>query len=417
MSQVTHYTLPNGLTVLLKEIHTAPVISMWTLYRIGSRNERTGTTGASHWVEHMMFKGTKKYPAGILDGLIDRVGGQWNAFTSHDSTMYYETLPAEHIDLALDLESDRMTNALFDPEETESERTVILSERRGSENQPTFWLREEVRTTAFKVHGYHHEIIGDVHDLTTMTRDQLYAHYQHHYTPANAVLVMAGAFKTDDIRQKIDAYYGHIPNRTKPNLFSRPEPAQLGERRVLVERPIKTAFVMVSYRAPEGTHPDWLALSVLDSVLSGAGGSIDNKTSRLYGALVKSEICASMGGNLSETIDPYLYTFSMTLRDGHTHQEAETILLAELDKICQDGITSKELTRAKKQARANFAYETESITNQAYGLAQSSALGDHTWHDTYLARLESITTDDVLDVARRYLVPQNRIVGWLIPTG
>lgn len=417
MSQVTHYTLPNGLTVLLKEIHTAPVISMWTLYRVGSRNERTGETGASHWVEHMMFKGTPKYPAGVLDGLIDRVGGQWNAFTSHDSTMYYETLPAEHIDLALDLESDRMINAQFLPDEVESERTVILSERRGSENQPMFWLREEVRSTAFKVHGYHHEIIGDTHDLITMTRDQLYGHYQRHYHPANAVLVLSGAFDTATMRDKIEQFYGHIANGTKPVLFSRPEPAQMGERRVLVERPIKTRFVMVSYRVPQATHPDWLALSVLDSILTGAGGSIDNKTTRLYQALVKSEICASMSGNMNETIDPYLYTFSMTLRDGHTHQEAESVLLTELDKICQDGITEAELTRAKKQARANFAYETESITNQAYTLAQSSALGDHTWHDTYLARLELVTVEDVHNVARRYLIPQNRTVGWLIPTG
>ena len=417
MSQVTHYTLPNGLTVLLKEIHTAPVISMWTLYRVGSRNERTGETGASHWVEHMMFKGTPKYPAGVLDGLIDRVGGQWNAFTSHDSTMYYETLPAEHIDLALDLESDRMMNAQFLPDEVESERTVILSERRGSENQPMFWLREEVRSTAFKVHGYHHEIIGDTHDLITMTRDQLYGHYQQHYHPANAVLVLSGAFDTATMRDKIDKFYGHIANGTKPVLFSRPEPTQIGERRVLVERPIKTSFIMVSYRVPQATHPDWLALSVLDSILTGAGGSIDNKTTRLYHALVKSEICASMSGNMNETIDPYLYTFSMTLRDGHTHQEAESVLLTELDKLCQDGITQAELTRAKKQARANFAYETESITNQAYTLAQSSALGDHTWHDTYLARLELVTVKEVQNVARRYLIPQNRTVGWLIPTG
>lgn len=417
MSQVICYTLPNGLTILIKEIHTAPVISMWTLYRVGSRNERTGETGASHWVEHMMFKGTPKYPSGVLDDLIDRVGGQWNAFTSHDSTMYYETLPADHIDLALDLESDRMTNAQFDPAEVESERTVILSERRGSENQPMFWLREEVRSVAFKVHGYHHEIIGDTHDLMTMTRDQLYSHYQRHYQPANAVLVLTGAFDSATMRDKIDAYYGHIPNGTKPILFSRPEPEQIGERRVQVERPVKTSFVMVAYHVPGATHPDWLALSVLDSILTGAGGSIDNKTTRLYRALVKSEICASMSGNMNETIDPYLYTFSMTLRDGHHHQEAESVLLAELDKICQDGITEAELIRAKKQARANFAYETESITNQAYTLAQSSALGDYTWHDTYLARLELVTVADVLAVARRYLIPQNRTVGWLIPTG
>ena len=194
MTNVHHYRLDNGLTVLLKEVHSAPVISSWVAYRVGSRNERTGQTGISHWVEHMLFKGTERYPAGVLDRLIDRVGGQWNAYTSSDFTTYFETLPSEHIDLALDAEADRMQNALFAPEEVESERTVIISERHGSENSPVFWLREEMRAASFRVHGYHHTILGDMPDLLTMTRDELYAHYRRHYVPSNAVLAIVGAF-------------------------------------------------------------------------------------------------------------------------------------------------------------------------------------------------------------------------------
>ncbi|MEP7292145.1 MAG: pitrilysin family protein, partial [Chloroflexota bacterium] len=173
MSSVTRHVLSNGMVVLLKEVHSAPIVSWWVMYRIGSRNERTGTTGISHWVEHMMFKGTEQFPPGYLDKAIDRVGGSWNAQTFLDYTAYYETLPASEIDLALRLEADRMTNAQFDPEEVESERTVIISERQGAENSPMFWLGEEMQAAAFRVHGYHHEIIGDMTDLHTMTRDDL----------------------------------------------------------------------------------------------------------------------------------------------------------------------------------------------------------------------------------------------------
>lgn len=415
--KTTRHTLDNGMTVLLREAHHAPVISWWVMYRIGSRNERTGHTGISHWVEHMMFKGTEKFPPGYLDKAIDRVGGQWNAFTSMDFTMYFETLPAEHIDLALEAEADRMLNAAFDPEETESERTVIISERQGIENRPTFWLREEVRAAAFRVHGYHHEIIGDMADLETMTRDDLYNHYQRHYTPANAVAIAVGAFDTDEMLEKVKSIYGDLPTQPKPELFTRQEPEQIGERRVMVERPGNTRFIEAAWRVPPATHDDWFALEILDSVLTGPGGGVDNKTSRLYQALVKSEICVSMGGGVQESIDPYLYTIMLTLRDGRTHEEAETALLKEIDRVREDGITQAELDKARKQARAAFAYGTESITNQAYYLAQSAVLGDYDWFDNYIGKLEAVTVEDVQRVAQQYLVPRNRTIGWLIPTG
>lgn len=414
---VSQFTLENGLTVLLKEVHSAPVISSWVAYRVGSRNEHTGQTGISHWVEHMMFKGTERYPTGVLDREIDRIGGQWNAFTSTDYTMYYETIPAEHVDLVLDAEADRMVNAMFDPEETESERTVIISERQGSENSPMFWLREEVRAAAFRVHGYHHAIIGDMVDLHTITRDDLYTHYRRHYCPNNATLVMVGAFDSAEMRQKIEHYFGNIPSGDDLSLFNRTEPEQQGERRVVVERPGTTAFLMMAYHVPASTSDDWFKLELLDSILTGPGGDVDNKTSRLYRALVKTEIAASIGGGLNQTIDPYLYGIVATVRDGRTLDETEATLLEQINHIIQDGITEDELWKAKKQARASFAYEHESVTNQAYWLAQSAILGDVNWNENYLNRLDAITAEDVQAVAAKYLTSRNRTVGWLIPTG
>ena len=416
MSKVTRHTLANGLTVILKEVHTAPVISWWVAYKVGSRNEPTGKTGISHWVEHMMFKGSEQFPMGVLDREIDRAGGQWNAFTSMDYTMYYETLPADKIDIAMRAEADRMINAQFDPNETESERTVIISERQGSENRPIFWLQEEVRGAAFRVHGYHHSIIGDETDLRTMTRDDLYHHYRYHYTPSNAIAIGVGAFDTEHMMAKIEEYYDTIPAGATPTLFVRPEPPQQGERRVTVERPGKTTFYEICHRVPAAIHEDWAKLEILDKVFTGSSGASDNKTSRLYQALVKTEIAASVGGGITPTIDPYLYSIIVTLREGRAVEEAESVILDEMARLQTDGITEAELTKAKKQAKASFAYSTESVTEQAYWLAKSIMLGDENWFEHYVDRLTAITVEDVLEVANRYLTPKNRIVGTLIPT-
>ncbi len=416
MPTLTHHTLPNGLTVLLREVHSAPVISWWLAYRVGSRNEPTGKTGISHWVEHMMFKGTERFPAGALDREIDRAGGQWNAFTSMDATKYFETLPAHRIDIAMQAEADRMTNAIFDPDETESERTVIISERQGAENQPTFWLGEEVRGAAFRVHGYHHEIIGDETDLRTMTRADLYRHYRHHYHPANAAAIAVGAFDSGDMLAKIEGLYGAMEAGATPALFSRPEPLQQGERRVIVERPGKTAFFELCHRVPSANHEDWFKLRLLDAILSGSSGASDNKTSRLYQSLVKTEIAAGIGAGMTPTVDPYLYSIIVTLRDDRAPQEAEAVLLDEIARLQTDGVSEAELNKARKQTRAAFAYSTESVTEQAYWLAQSFILGDVNWFDKFTDRLMRVSAEDVLDVAKRYLVPKNRVVGVLQPT-
>jgi zinc protease len=409
------------MTVILKEVHAAPLVSWWVLYRIGSRNERTGQTGISHWVEHMMFKGTDQFPRQELEKMIDRQGGFWNAQTSFDYTAYFETMPADRIDLALRLEADRMQNVKFLPEEVESERTVIISERQGLENSPTFWLGEEISAAAFRVHGYHHEIIGDMADLQTMTRDDLYEHYRAYYAPNNAIAVAVGAFDSAEMLERIKALYGSIPPRPLPRAFARPEPEQNGERRVRVERPGMTAFLEFAYRAPAAQSEDYFKLAVLMSVLSGpsgpGGSNIDNKTSRLYRALVESGIAASVDGSLYPSIDPHLMSFSVTVAEGRTLEEAEAALEAQIERVRSGDITPQEVAKAKKQARASFAYSTESVTGQAFWLAFCENIQSYEWFETYIDRLDAVTHQDVLDAARQYLQPKNRVVGLLIPTG
>jgi zinc protease len=189
--ELRQYKLTNGMQVNLKEIHSSPIISHWVWYRVGSRNELSGKTGISHWVEHMQFKGTAKFPGGVLDRAISRDGGMWNAFTYLDWTTFFETMPSDKIELALDLESDRMVNSIYDPKEVNSERTVVISEREGNENDPLFKLDEEMQEAAFKKHPYRNEVIGSIADLNAIQRDDLYQHYRTHYCPSNAVLAVA----------------------------------------------------------------------------------------------------------------------------------------------------------------------------------------------------------------------------------
>jgi zinc protease len=413
--------LRNGLEIRLKEIHTAPLISSWIWYRVGSRNEYAGITGISHWVEHMQFKGTPKFPAGMLDRAISRDGGYWNALTWVDWTSYFETMPADRIDLALQLEADRMVHSEFAPSEVKSERTVIISERQGHENEPTFRLYEEVQAASFRVHPYHHTVIGDMADLQAMTRDTLYNHYRRFYIPNNAVLAVAGDFRARSMLKRIRELFGPIPRGPRPEFQPRLEPEQYGERRVTVEGPGETPFLNVVYHVPPGIDPDFYPLAVLDSILTGAsslnffGSGISNKTSRLYRALVEGELAASIRGGLSATIDPYLYSINVVVRPDHTAEETLEALDREIEKLMAHPIEMEELTKAIKQARALFAYNSESITNQAFWLGFSEMFAEYVWFETYLDRLVEVTPEDVLEVARKYLSPSNRVVGIYLP--
>ena len=415
-------TLSNGLTVLTQEVHNAPVASFWVFYRVGSRNEVPGKTGISHWVEHMLFKGTPQFPKGEIDRQIARNGGMLNGMTSTDYTTYFETLPADRFDLALRLEADRMVNSVFDPEEVEAERTVIISERQMNENQPPWLLYEEVRAAAFKVHPYHHQVIGWLTDLQTMTREDLWQHYQTYYTPNNAIAVAVGDFETERLLERIRELFEPIPRGPEVPEVRFQEPPQRGERRVQLRGEGETAYVQAAFHVPEAAHPDFYPLVVLDSILGGAkpmslfGGAYPtNRTSRLYKALVETELASRVGTSVQPTIDPYLFFVSATVRTGRTCQEVEDALWAELRRVQEEPVTQEELERAIKQARAQFVYSRESVTSAAYWLGFSSIIADPTWLERLLDRLAAVTAEDVQRVAQTYLTETNRTVGWYVP--
>jgi zinc protease len=419
----TKTQLSNGLLVSLKEIHSAPIISHWVWYRVGSRNETQGYTGISHWVEHMQFKGTPQFPATVLDKAISREGGFWNAFTYLDWTTYFETMPADKIDLALRLEADRMVNSAFDPTEVASERTVIISERQGNENEPLFRLGEELQALAFRVHSYHHEVIGDLVDLQTMQRDDLYRHYRRYYTPNNAVLAVAGDFETREMLRRIEEQFGPIPAGEPLSPRLRPEPAQSGERRFTLEGPGETSYIQFAHHAQAASHPDFYPLTVLDSLLTGPsnlnmfGGGISNKTSRLYRALVEEELAVSVHGGLSATIDPFLHSITIVVRPDCSPEAVIARLEDEIKRLQNAPPPPEELARAVKQARALFAYGSESITNQAFWMGFSEMFSSYDWFTSYLDNLAAVTPEDVQRVAQTYLRPQNRIYGVYLPAG
>jgi len=418
---ITRVQFPNGLLVSLKEIHTAPLISHWVWYRVGSRDERPGLTGASHWVEHMQFKGTPQFPSGVLDKAIAREGGFWNAFTFLDWTTYFETMPADKIDLALRLEADRMLNSAFDPTEVDLERTVVISERQGNENEPLFQLGEKLQSAAIHVHTYHHQVIGDMVDLESMSRDDLYNHYRSYYAPNNAVLAVAGDFKTGQMLDRLRQLYEHIPAVSEPRRYRLVEPAQQEQRRVTVEGPGETTYVQAAYRSPAATHPDFFPLMVMDSLLSGPSnmnlfsGGLSNKTSRLYRALVETELAVSVSGGLQATIDPYLHVITIVVHPQSSAEQAVAALDQEIQRLQESAPSRDEVARAVKQARALFAYGNERITNQAFWLGFSEMFASYDWFVSYLDNLATVTPADVQRVAQAYLRPQNRTLGVYLP--
>ena len=415
------HTLDNGLSVVLKESRHAPVTTFWAWYRVGSRNEVPGITGIAHWAEHMLFKGSEAFPKGEIDTQIARNGGGMNGYTWLDFTTFFETLPADRIDLGLRIEADRMVNALFDPEEVELERTVIISERQGAENSPTFLLEEEVVGAAFRVHPYHHDTIGDLCDLETISHADLLHHYQTYYGPDNAIVVAVGDFEAERMLGRIEELFGPIPARSNPRPINRPEPPQRGERRVNLEGPGNTAYLQMVYHGPAATDPDFFPMVILSTILTGASGmnalsaSPPNRSSRLYRALVETGLAASVSGSLWPMLDPHLYDISATVKAGRPLAEVEAAADLELERVLREPVSENELHAAVKQARAYFAYSSESVTNQGLWLGLSSIVADVGWFESFLDRLAAVAVEDVHRVANVYLPQRNRTVGHYVP--
>jgi zinc protease len=416
--------LDNGLKVLIQEEHTAPLASVWCWYKVGSKDERPGLTGVSHWCEHMNFKGTTNIPRDQVKGIIEQYGGSWNGYTWIDQTTYLETATTDALDRMLFIEAERMANCLYHPDDCESERTVIISELQGGENDPDQLLDQELTATAFKAHTYRHPTIGWLADLETMTRDDLYGYYRRYYVPNNATLVIVGDVDTEAALRRVEHYFGGIAPGAEPERIRTVEPEQTGERRLRIEKEGTTGYVKVGYHAPAATNAHFVPLLILDAVLTGAKGlnlwssfrvPPPQRSARLYRALVERGLAASVSGSLVPTAQPFLYTLSATATDGTSPQEVGGVLLDEIDRVRREGITEAELAKAKAQLRARLVFDNDSVTNIAHQLGYFETIASV---DLVAALPQAIAAATVEQTAAAAAVfaHSNRTVGWLEPT-
>jgi zinc protease len=358
-----------------------------------------------------------------VKGIIEQFGGTWNGYTWVDQTTYLETATADALDRMLFIEAERMAEGLYDPQDVESERTVIISELQGGENDPEQLLDTEVTAAAFKAHGYHHPTIGWLTDLQTMTREELYGYYRTWYVPNNAALVVVGDVDVEDVLRRAERHFGAIRPGPLPARVRTAEPEQMGERRVRVERPGTTAYLKLAWIAPAAADADFAPMLVLDAALSGAKGvnlwaSFRNppqRSTRLYRALVDTGLATSVFGALLPTEDPFLYSVSCTVADGVAPASLEAAADEALDQVRTEGITTAEFGRAVHQLRARLVFESDSVTNIAHQIGYFHTLGDVSLYHDLETRLARVTLDEVVRAARTYLAPSRRTVGWFQP--
>jgi len=422
---VQETTLGNGLQVLTVEHHEAPVTTVWIWYRVGSRNERPGITGISHWVEHMLFKGGQEFPKGAISKEVSRVGGYDNGMTSNDFTVYFETVPAAHADLGLRIEADRLANAVVDPDEVAAERSVIISEREGAENHPQFLLHEELMLAAYHTHPYRWSVIGWKADLQAITREDLWQYYRQHYAPSNAVLIVAGDIERPAVLARVEELFGGIAGEATVAPIRSTEPSQEGERRLCLRRPGTASYLGIMYHGPAASHEDAAALRVLNSIMSGTGamtwmasGAGGWRTSRLYKALVETELASSAWSSvIPQTRDPGPLNWGATVRVGVEPERVEEAMLRVIAEACAAPPGADELERAQTRLRASLAYAGESATGIASLLGQAEMADSHESIVTLQDRLMAVTAEDVLRVCQTYFGEDRRTVGWFLPTG
>ena len=404
--------LSNGLVVLTKEVHTSPIVTSMIWYRVGSRNEELGHTGKSHFLEHMLFKGTERFKKGEIDLLTLKNGGANNAFTSHDFTAYYFNFASDRWEIALEIEADRMVNCAFDPEEFEAEKKVVIEELKTGLDSPWGLLLQEEEATAYKVHPYRNPIVGWLQDVERATVEQQQSYYRRYYHPNNAILVIAGDFDAEDVLKKVDHAFGSIPAGAQPEPMLLEEPPQRGERRLVVRWRSKVPRLAMAYHAPKIAAPDSYALQVLAVVLA------EGKASRLYQRMVEREHSVTfVSADYGEAKDPTLFHIRAEGRGDHSINEIEASIHDELTKISINGVTTHELDRAKHQIEAHFILSRERTLDQAILLGQIETLHGLNYIDSYLQRIDAVNTADVADVCRRYLNENSRTVAQLLSDG
>lgn len=404
--------LSNGMKVLVQEDHNIPNVALYFFYKIGSRNERPGITGISHFFEHMMFNGAKKYGPKQFDNEMEKAGGNNNAYTSQDVTVYTDWFPSSALELMFDLESDRIRDLALDPKIIASERGVVYSERRTSvDNNNRGILREQMNAAAYIAHPYHWPVVGWPSDIEAWTMEDLKAHFAMGYAPNNCVMVAVGDVTDEQIMQLAKKYIEPIPRHEPPPQVRTKEPEQLGERRIIVRKAGQLPLQMVAYHVPDSRSPDGPALEVLDGILS-AGQS-----SRLYRRMVdQDQIALNVNMSSQRTIDPGLAVFSMTPRSGIDPARTEKTLFEEIEKIQSVLVADDELRKAKNQLLAAHYRQLQTIAGRANLLGTYEVFyGDYSKLFTIGEEVEAVTPADIQRVARKYLTPNNRTVATLIP--
>lgn len=411
---IKEHRLDNGLKILLFEDHSIPNIAYYTFFRVGSRNERPGLTGATHFIEHMMFNGTAKAGPGELDRQMEFQGGANNAYTGEDLTAYTDWFPSAALEDMMILEADRMQGLAFDPKVFESERGVVASERRLSvDNNNESLLDETTRAAAILAHPYHWGVIGWMSDILNWRRDEVMAYYRSFYAPNNAVLVVVGDFNAEKTLGLIKKYYGPIPASPPPPSVITTEPEQLGPRRVVLQKPAQSPSFLMVYHAPACMHEDYPAMRILDIAL------LRGESSRLYRRLVsETQLAISVSGGIDTSIDPLLFYFRVEPRQNASLDRIEKAIEEELDSIVRQGISAAELQKAMNSLRTQFYAPLEKIAGKANSLGIAEIYyGGYENLFTWIKRFESATLESIPKIAGKYFLAKQKTVGVLLPEG
>jgi zinc protease len=403
----------NGLTVLLVPDHSAPVVTFEVTYQVGSRNEVTGTTGATHILEHMMFKGSDAFndaKGNSIKQVLERVGGQFNASTSFDRTNYFATIGRENLEGYVAIEADRMRHLWLHEADRQAEMTVVRNEYERGKNDPESVLLEEVMEAAYVALPYHHPTIGWKSDIEHVPIGKLHEFYDTFYWPNNATVTVVGDVETDSVLGLIKKYYGVYPRSPAPiPAIYTEEPAQSGERRVIVKRPGELGAIIVAHKVPNGRDADQAALEMLDAILS------SGKNARLYRALVDQGLALSAGAGTDVHHDLSLHTLYAALTPGTTHEQVEKALLAELNKIKTSGVTAAEVATVKQQYIAEDAYKRDGTAGVAGELSEWIGVGDWTLYVSFPQKVQQVTPADVQRVAKQYFGADQSTTGWFVP--
>ena len=408
---VRTHTLENGMKVIIEEDHDIPSVAMYLFYKIGSRNERPGITGISHFFEHMMFNGAKKYGPKQFDIEMEKAGGSNNAYTSRDVTVYTNWFPNTGLRLMFDMEADRIRDLAFDPKIIESERGVVASERLTRTDNDNFgMLYEQLNASAFAAHPYGWPVVGWPSDIKAWTMDDLKSWFKMGYAPNNCVLVIVGDVAADEVVKLAKELLEPIPRQDPPPPVRTVEPPQEGERRVIVQRPGELPIQLVSWHIPQASHADMPALEVLGAILS------QGRSSRLYTRMVDAQLALEASVEAERSLDPGQFIAYVRPRDGVDVAKTEKVLFDEIERVRTAEVPADELRKAKNQLLTNFYREMKTIAGRANKLGSAEVfLGS--WEKMYTEpqQYEAVTAADVLRVAKQYLGPKQRTVATLIP--